>query len=1140
MTMKENEFNVLTAKLEGTSLIEASAGTGKTYSVAILVLRMILEKEIPVEKILMVTFTKAAAGELESRIRSFIRKAYKFLCGKINLEPDNPIRQATEIGNRSKEEKSVLMGKAVGSLDSLSVMTIHSFCQQTINEFTFETNQSFDFEIITDDSELLLNASDRYLREVLNILNIDTFRELYAELKFEKMHELLKKHLLGMKFIDYDEQSDAEIEELKANIIIRKKELEDFVEESFPLVLEAPMKANALRKEAEDRNVEEFIRRFRDQLKKPAGYFISFNFMTDEFREHDDRIKQAEDAFINYSYFDFFRHASKEVESIKSARGYISYNDQIRTVHSALENNTLKSKLKEKYKAVFIDEFQDTDRYQYRIFKTIFSEDQDNTDNDTVVFYIGDPKQSIYGWRGADLDTYKTAGEDVGDEKILRMNKNFRSTGNMIEALNFLLGQKEKENLFLDDDIAYYNVDAGAIDLGKMEYQGKEVNPVTFWKFDTNDERNNFRAVAREIYYLLTKEYTIKREKVRPGDIGVLVRSNKEGDKIKRALAKFNIPAVKRDDKNVFDSDEAIQIQYLIKAVLEPSGGAINRALLSSLFGFTAVSMAEGEYPEGNKPTDIRKSDTDRNITIFTGLRQVLKEDGIYNMISSFLTAYGIRSRCMKNVLGQRTLTNINQIAEILHKVEKKNKYTPEELLIWIQRRTGVEAEDFEQRIESDEDAVQISTIHKAKGLEYNIVFAPCLCMIPQPKFLEKNNVNTFRKENEYWFTFNYPGLSEEDRKLHDLQKEQENRRLIYVTLTRPVYKAFISVIPRVSNRQEIESSLDELVRDIDNFKSPLFNVVDFTRQRITPVKGDYRPTENEEARFYARELSEKPDIRNTFGIHSYSALCKAHHSAPFEKAELGAGEDYDQFIFQDLGRGANVGIALHSVFERLDFSNEATWEKAILDASKYYSTIIHGENREKNTESNLAHFRKLVDHVMKTRISIDGEEFHLTEIHIGDRLPELGFFFTVNRVSRSEVDRYLGEDARLGGDSNIEGLMTGSIDLLFRHKGKYYIIDWKSNHLGNTPDFYDREGMEQAMTDSNYHLQYMIYTVAAVRWLKTRIPDFDYEKHFGGVAYIFLRGVRQGMNTGIYGKRPEEKLIVDLDKAFRGELQEV
>src|SRR5690606_7159028 len=144
------------------------------------------------------------------------------------------------------------------------------------------------------------------------------------------------------------------------------------------------------------------------------------------------------------------------------------------------------------------------------------------------------------------------------------------------------------------------------------------------------------------------------------------------------------------------------------------------------------------------------------------------------------------------------------------------------------------------------------------------------------------------------------------DRKLHDLQKEQENRRLIYVTLTRPVYKAFISVIPRVSNRQEIESSLDELVRDIDNFKSPLFNVVDFTRQRITPVKGDYRPTENEEARFYARELSEKPDIRNTFGIHSYSALSKAHHSAPFEKAELGAGEDYDQFIFQDLGRGAN------------------------------------------------------------------------------------------------------------------------------------------------------------------------------------------------------------------------------------------
>lgn len=1136
--MGKNEFNVLTAKLEGTSLIEASAGTGKTYSVAILVLRMILEKEIPVEKILMVTFTRAAAAELESRIRDFIKEAHKFLIGRTDLKPDDPIRQATETGNKSKEEKAALMEKAVGSLDSLSVMTIHSFCQETINEFTFETNQSFDFEIISDDSELLQNTFRRYLREVLNTLDIEAFREYCAKLKFDKMHELLKKYLQGMQFIDFDAPDDTDLEQLKAKITDRKKELDEFVKKSFPLILEKQMGSNPLRKEAEANNVEEFIRRFRNQLKEPARYFDKFGFMTQEFGEHDNKLKQAEKNLLNYWYFDFFSYASREIESIRKAKGYISYDDQIRAVYKALDNNTLRSKLREKYRAVFIDEFQDTDQYQYEIFKTVFRKEPENSENETILFYIGDPKQSIYGWRGADLDTYKTAGKDVGDDGILRMNRNYRSTGKMIEALNFLLGQPNKENLFLDEEINYYDVEAWPSDPGTMEYRGKEVNPVTFWKFDTDDFRNNDRAVAREIFYLLTKDYTIKGEKVRPvrpGDIGVLVRANKEGDAIKKALAKFNIPVVKRDDKNVFDSDEAIQIQYLIEAVLEPSGGAINRALLFPPFGFSAVSADATEHSAGDPPSDIRRSDTDRNIAIFTGLRQVLERDGIYNMISSFLTEYGIRSRCMNNVLGQRTLTNINQNAEILHKVEKKDKLTPRELLVWLHKRTGVESEDFEQRIESDEEAVQISTIHKAKGLEYKIVFAPYLCMIPKIKLLGEHNVNTFKKDDQYWFTFNYPALSKEDKELHDLQKEQENKRLIYVALTRPVYKMYVSVMSRTYNKKEVKSSLDDLVSDIDRFDPKLFSVVDFTGERIVPDGGDYRPPEPEETRFEARRLVEKPDIRNNFGIHSYSALNKAHYSVPFEKGDSDNTDDYNQFIFQDLGRGANVGIALHSIFQRLDFSDETTWDQTILEASRYYSTIIHGEDSDKNLRSNLGHFRQLVDHVMNTTINIDGTGLRLGEISKGDRLPELGFFFRINRVNRSEVNKYLGEDARLGGESNLEGLMTGSIDLLFRYNGKYYIIDWKTNYLGNSPELYDSDRMAQAMAGSNYHLQYMIYTVAAVRWLKSRLPSFNYEKHFGGVIYVFLRGVREDGDTGIYFTKPEKEVIDNLDSALGG-----
>ena len=208
--MMEKNFDVLTVELKGSNLIEASAGTGKTYSIAILALRLILEKKIPVEKILMVTFTKAAAAELESRIRKFVRLAHRFSLGQ--SISDDTIKAVVGIAN---DDKIKLLRKAVQSLDSLSVMTIHSFCQKTIGEFTFETNQSFDYEITTDDSDLRNDSANSYFREVLNILDPNIFEETMDNLKLKKFNELLKKHLSGMKFIDSKLDPDSTITTIK-------------------------------------------------------------------------------------------------------------------------------------------------------------------------------------------------------------------------------------------------------------------------------------------------------------------------------------------------------------------------------------------------------------------------------------------------------------------------------------------------------------------------------------------------------------------------------------------------------------------------------------------------------------------------------------------------------------------------------------------------------------------------------------------------------------------------------------------------------------------------------------------------------------------------------------------------------------
>jgi len=1097
----EEEFNVLTVGLKDSKLIEASAGTGKTYSIAILVLRLIIEKHIPIEKILMVTFTKAAVAELESRIRKFIRLAYRYSSGK-EIEDDTIKKVIGEPGS----EKTKLLLNAVRSLDRLSVLTINSFCQKTIDEFTFETNQSFDYEIVTDDLILLKDASNRYFREVLNILDLDNFIGVQKSLKFEKMHQLLKKYLSGMKFIDSNLDQDSTITTIKQKITAKKDEFDVFLRDQFPLILTMQMKGNALLNEARAGNVGEFKRRFSEQINNPdksAAYFSNYKFMETDFLNFVREIKCAENEFINFFYLDFFSRAEEEIKRIKLKKGSLSYDDQIKTIHRTLSSELFKEKLAKKFQAVFIDEFQDTDKHQYEIFSEVFS-------GNSVVFYIGDPKQAIYGWRGADLDTYKQAKKNVGGS-VFSMNKNYRSTKKMIEALNILMNPDPGFNMFMDDEITYLNVGQGKSGLGIMSDQDREVLPITIWNLDTNDFATNDAAVAQEIYRLLTNDVKINGRKITPKDIGILVRDNKEGDKIKKSLARLNIPSVKRDETKVLNSDESALIKYLLNAVISPERGAINRALKSTYSIFSTEKLIT--------------LDEEKQTEIFIGLRKILTEEGVYNMILSFLRIYGVRKYCMKDVSGQRVLTNINQIAEILHKIEKQFKYTPDELLIWMDRSSDESNEEYEQRVESDDEAVQISTIHKAKGLEYNIVFAPCLSIIPKPKFLEAGNVNDFKKDGEYFFTLNYPLLSPEDKINFGRQKEQENRRLIYVALTRAVYKCYISLVPRIYGRSKVlvSSSLSEITDQYKN-GSELIEIKQISKDDFESVKADYK--QHAEAIEFSPKAKPKIEIKNTFGIHSFSALSKVHHSVLYEKTEMGKQDEYDQFIFDDLGRGANVGTALHSIFERLDYNNPGTWKQTLEEASKYYPNIIKEERLEL--------FRQMVTHMMNVEITCNAEKFALNEITNEQKITELEFCFSMDKVNKTKLNEILGDEADLGGEADIEGLMTGFIDLFFEHKGKYYILDWKSNYLGNAIESYGKEGLNEAMKSSNYNLQYMIYTIAVKRWLETRIENFDYDLQFGGIVYLFLRGVRDGHQTGIFTTKPGLDKIESLEKLFK------
>nr|HPI70863.1 3'-5' exonuclease [Tenuifilaceae bacterium] len=680
---------------------------------------------------------------------------------------------------------------------------------------------------------------------------------------------------------------------------------------------------------------------------------------------------------------------------------------------------------------------------------------------------------------------------------VYSMNVNYRSTPSYIGSLN---GFFSSVNPFNDEKITYTKVNCPDNSEDTFTHNGSPIqNPLEFYQ--VRNQKQITTLTANSIAELITDEgYKIDDRELTFSDITVIVRTNDQVKKIKDELNKLNIPSVTVDKPKILKTDEADFVRHVMVAAHRPSRKNINRALLSSATNISIRSLVETDELE--------------HLENFIRLKETWNSHGIYAMLSQFIVMYNVRHHCLRmGTQGQRILTNIQHIAEILHRYEYQNKKTPTELIEWFSKSSNESSEEYEQRIESEDNAVKITTIHKSKGLTFGIVFAPFLDL--KPKDEDDISIWNFRDEEGIHRFTHQP--TDEQVELYRLQEEQENRRLIYVALTRAKYIGVVIV----SSYQFDQSCLNA------------FNLPEFIEakegwatQLREPLKIDSTTS------FAAKQV---PDIlvKNHFGIHSYSALSRAHFAFPFEAEELGDENSYDQFVFQDLKRGAKVGTAVHSIFEYLDFANPDSWDQTILDASKYYPNIIKAP--QEGNPGNLHHFKQMVEHVLGANITLNGTSFSLSQVSKKQTLPELEFYFSINKVNKTEIDKYLGEDAKLTGEADLQGLMTGFVDLLFEHKGKYYIADWKTNHLGNSVEHYNTQGVEQAMLGSNYHLQYMIYTVAVVRWLRQRIKDFSYEKHFGGIIYLFLRGIRKSKSTGIYVNRPQEEDILLLDQAFSG-----
>lgn len=1084
MPNKTQPFDLLKQELSGKNIIEASAGTGKTYSLAVLVLRLVLEKGIRIEQILLVTFTEAAAAELKDRTVKFLRMALQET-EREGASGESTIQQIVASCQLNETVKKTRLQKALLDIDKATMSTIHSFCQRTLNEFAFETGQVFGNELVPDVSDLVNQAVNDFWRTHITTSDLNFWRNL-GILNKAIWHQAVKERLNGKDFYDCDWANCHSLEEIEIKKSFCKSEIIESFDVSL-LHLRSKTKGAGLNKLVNGTTFYDYI-----STKEAFGF-------AELYPGEIKSVRKIEDINRYVAHYRLQKITTEILNTIRlklKERNALTYNDIIDALYQKHGEKRLQELMQQKYKAVFVDEFQDTDPKQYAIFKSFF---QDN--EETILFFIGDPKQSIYGWRQADIETYQSA-KNSPNMTCLEMNVNYRSTKEFIDAANQFFTDVPNSNL------NYIRVEAKNRDDRGLHTIDNKLFPALHIQKDVTDIELN---LTNTLKLLFSGTYLLNDLPVKPSNIALLVRNGYEGLNVKNIFQSLGIPSVLQMDSNVFTSAEAEELKLLLKAVLHITKSNTNQVLLTKLVGLTL--------------DELKKVDDDVVLPFFYELRSTLEKEGVFVMVKQFMQGFDLIEKWKNNTtFGHQKLANWQQLANVLQEKTQQDNLTPTELLrflIYTQKEDAKEV--YLQGIESDEDAAKIMTIHKSKGLEFDIVLVPYMNLDNREKVRGNRIFSSFRLKGRYFVSLK--GLSYDAKIAHEQQNQDENERILYVALTRAKYNAFVFSEPKAfllepylknlqcTHNENIAFANQDEVDDWDAFDVRLPREI-----RSTKIERNF-PELNFEDKFFKKM--------------SYSFLAGSHQS--HEKSNIQSYEEdsYEQFVFKDLPKGMHIGNLLHNIFEFIEFTDSKTWVEQIERSVRQFTP---GKSQDIAFKQRLL---QLVEHTVNAHLQLNGNQFQLSQIARKQRVNELEFNFPVNDfIDYSGLYHFFDEDEsrtlRVAG-SQVKGMMNGFIDLLFEHNGKYYILDWKSNFLGDSLTDYDRVGVEHAMNENNYHLQYLIYALAVEKFLRSKSPaPFNFDDVFGGVIYLFLRGIREGKQLGVFTHSVSNKDIEKLNSILR------
>jgi exodeoxyribonuclease V beta subunit len=1106
---------------QGTTVLEASAGTGKTHTIAGLACRYLAEGIARIDELMLVTFGRLATAELRERVRERLTAVTMALADVAAARScdDDLVRHLATGPDSEVAARYRRLATALADFDAATIATTHGFCHQMLAGLGIAADLDQDVTFAEATTDLV----------------IDVATDLYVA---------------------------------------------DFGHDDSPLPAIAFSQASSLARQA----VEDPSARLEPADAAPAS--------------------------VAGARVEFARRSREEVRRRKRAMRVMDYDDLLTHLCDALEHpetgEDACARIRARYRIVLVDEFQDTDPVQWRILERAFH-------GHRTLVLIGDPKQAIYAFRGADVVTYLAAKEAAAHEATL--GTNWRSDRPLVDGLRHLFGEAALGDLRIRvHEVAAHQQDASLT--GAPSTEPVRLRRVPRSEFDKDDrarvtvgEARPYvaRDVAADVVTLLSSGAEIverdgRRRPIEAADVAVLVHRNDDGAAVRGELSALDVPVVFSTATSVFLSRAADEWLALLSALEQPQRvGLARNAALTDFVGWTATRLATADEEELDQlGAQLRRWGS------------TLTDRGVAAMLESAF-ATGLSRRVLAREDGERDLTDLRHIGQALHEAAVEQHGGVSSQVQWLQLRMAEAARDVDEersrRLDSDAKAVQVMTVWRAKGLEFPVVYAPFLWDWYVP-----GSPDPLQLHDELGRVLDVGGPDGPHYAPRKSRHEQEDLgealRLAYVALTRarcqvvahwlpgsntakaPLHRLLFGAIgvdgavpdavPLPAER-DARSRLEELAAT----SGGLVAVETTAAPRTEPLVQAPAPTGDLAVRSFGRGLDRA--WRRT----SYTGIIAGLHEAPGATTMRSEPDqpgilDEPEPVREDVGVspaivqgpasgaelvspmaalpvGAAFGTLVHAVLERADF--------AALDLTAELQAAAEEEGSARFVGVEPGELAEALVPALETSLGPLAGGVRLADIQRGDRLDELEFelplaggdaptgesrIADIGRLLRGHlgpVDPLAGYaddlDVPVVADRTLRGFLTGSVDAVLRVRAddaspRYLVVDYKTNWLGAADGLsawdYRPEAMATAMRHAHYPLQALLYSVALHRYLRWRQTGYDPEVHLGGVLYLFLRGmcgpatpVADGTPYGVFAWKPPAALVTGLSDLLHG-----